>query len=81
MLANGRLVEDAEHYSGPVIVVAASADTITPPAGCERIARAFPRATYRLLEGPAHLSYLDAPATVNTIIGEFAASCTQGATA
>jgi pimeloyl-ACP methyl ester carboxylesterase len=81
MLANGRLVEDAARYSGPVLVVAGSADTITPPAGCERIARAFPRATYRILEGLAHLSYLDAPAIVNGIIGDFAANCTQGATA
>ena len=80
MLANGRLVEDAARYPGPVLVVAGSADTITPPAGCERIAGAFPRAAYRLLEGPAHLSYLDAPAIVNGIIAEFAASCTQGAT-
>jgi pimeloyl-ACP methyl ester carboxylesterase len=78
MLANGRLVEDAARYSGPVLVVAGSADTITPPAGCERIARAFPHARFRLLDGPAHLSYLDAPATVNAIIGDFAASCTQG---
>ena len=81
MLGNARLVEDAARYPGPVLVVAASADTITPPAGCERIARAFPRATYRLLEGPAHLSFLDAPATVNALIAEFAASCTHGATA
>jgi pimeloyl-ACP methyl ester carboxylesterase len=81
MLAHGRLVEDAARYSGPVLVVAGSADTITPPAGCERIARAFPRAAFRLLDGPAHLSYLDAPAIVNGIIADFAASCTQGATA
>ncbi len=81
MLGHARLDEDAARYPGPVLVVGASADTITPPAGCERIARAFPRATYRLLEGPAHLSFLDAPATVNTLIAEFAASCTHGVAA
>jgi pimeloyl-ACP methyl ester carboxylesterase len=80
-LANGRLVEDAARYAGPVLVVAGSADSITPPASCERIARAFPRANYRLLDGPGHLSYLDAPATVNAIIAEFAASCLHGAAA
>jgi len=80
-LANGRLVEDAARYPGPVLVIAGSADTITPPAGCERIARAFPRGTYRLLEGPGHLSYLDAPATVNALIADFAASCMQGGAA
>jgi pimeloyl-ACP methyl ester carboxylesterase len=79
-LANGRLVEDAARYAGPVLVIAGSADTITPPASCERIARAFPRATYRLLDGPGHLSYLDAPATLNALIADFAASCMQGAT-
>jgi pimeloyl-ACP methyl ester carboxylesterase len=80
-LADGRLVEDAARYAGPALVVAGSADTITPPAGCERIARAYPRAAYRLLDGPGHLSYLDAPATVNALIADFAASCLQGATA
>ncbi len=80
-LANGRLVEDAARYAGPVLVIAGSADTITPPAGCERIARAFPRGTYRLLDGPGHLSYLDAPATVNALIADFAASCMPGAAA
>ena len=81
MLAHGRLVEDAARYAGRVLVVAASADTITPPAGCERMARAFPRADYRLLDGPGHLSYLDAPAIVNPLIADFAAGCTQGVTA
>jgi len=81
MLAHGRLVEDAARYAGRVLVVAASADTITPPAGCERIARAFPRADCRLLDGPGHLSYLDAPAIVNAIIADFAVSCTQGVAA
>jgi pimeloyl-ACP methyl ester carboxylesterase len=81
MLANGRLVEDAARYTGPVLVVAATADTITPPPGCERIARAFPRATFRLLEGPAHLSYLDAPAIVNALIADFATGCAPGVAA
>jgi pimeloyl-ACP methyl ester carboxylesterase len=81
MLAHGRLVEDAARYAGPVLVVAGSADTITPPAGCERIARAFPHASYRLLQGPAHLSYLDAPATVNALIADFVAAYAQQAVA
>ncbi len=79
MLANGRLAEDAARYPGPVLVVAATADTITPAAGCERIARAFPRGRFRLLEGPGHLSYLETPAAVNALIAEFAASSVQEA--
>jgi len=81
LLANGRLVEDAARYDGPVLVIGATADTITPPAGCERIARAFPHARYRLLPEAAHLSYLDAPQAVNALIADFAAGCTQGAAA
>lgn len=81
MLAHGRLVEDAARYSGPVLVVGATDDSITPPAGCERIAQAFPHGAFRLLEGVAHLSYLDAPATVNALIAEFAARCAEEAAA
>jgi pimeloyl-ACP methyl ester carboxylesterase len=81
MLAHGRLVEDAARYAGPVLVLAGSLDTITPPAGCERIAQAFPRGSFRLLEGVGHLSYLDAPATVNAMVEEFAARCAEGAPA
>jgi pimeloyl-ACP methyl ester carboxylesterase len=72
MLAHAHLADDAAHYGGPVLVVGASADTITPPAGCAAIAKAFPRGEYRLLEGPGHLSYLDAPDAVNALIAEFA---------
>jgi pimeloyl-ACP methyl ester carboxylesterase len=73
MLAHAALAEDAAHYDGPVLVVGASADTITPPAGCAAIAKAFSRGEYQLLVGPGHLSYLDAPDAVNTLIAEFAA--------
>ena len=81
MLASGSLAEDAVRYDGPVLVVAASADTITPPAGCEAIAAAFSQGAYRLLEGIGHLSYLDTPDTVNALIGDFAAACLGKATA
>jgi pimeloyl-ACP methyl ester carboxylesterase len=80
MLAHAGLAEDAAHYDGPVLVVGASADTITPPAGCAAIAKAFSRGEYRLLAGPGHLSYLDAPDAVNTLIAEFAARHGSGIT-
>ncbi len=79
MLANGRLVEDAARYPGPVLVVATTADTITPAAECERIARAFPGGRFRLLEGLGHLSYLEAAATVGDLIAAFAARGVQEA--
>jgi pimeloyl-ACP methyl ester carboxylesterase len=74
MLANGTLVNDAARYDGPVLVVAASADTITPAQDCERIAAAFPRATFRTLAGPGHLSYIESPEVVNALIADFAAT-------
>ena len=79
MLAGGSLADDAARYDGPVLVVAASGDTITPPAGCKAIAAAFPLGSYRLLEGIGHLSYLDAPETVNALVAEFAARCLKEA--
>jgi pimeloyl-ACP methyl ester carboxylesterase len=75
MLAQGRLVEDAARYPGPVLVVAASEDTITPAADCRHIADACRHATFRLLSDAGHLSYLDAPAIVNEMIASFAARC------
>jgi pimeloyl-ACP methyl ester carboxylesterase len=72
MLAGGRLIEDAARYAGPVSVIAGSADTITPPAGCEAVARAFPHAGFRVLAGVGHLSYLDAAEKVSGLIAAFA---------
>ena len=77
MLADGTLVKDAARYDGPVLVVAASADTITPAQDCERIAAAFPRATFRTLAGPGHLSYIESPEAVNALIADFAATSAE----
>lgn len=77
MLAHGTLAKDAARYEGPVLVIAASADTITPAQDCERIARAFPHADFRTLDGPGHLSYVESPEIVNALIAEFAATCAQ----
>jgi len=81
MLAHGTLANDAAKFSGSVLVIAASADTITPPPDCEQIARAFPRATFRMLEGPGHLSYVEAPEVVNRLIAHFAVVCAEEAQA
>jgi len=78
MLAHGALTKDAARYDGPVLVVASSADTITPPQDCERIAGAFPHATFRTLAGPGHLSYVESPDVVNALIAEFAGECAKG---
>jgi len=72
MLAGGRLLEDAPRYAGPVLVVATSADTITPAPACASLAQAFPNGSCRLLPGPGHLSYLEAPAAINEMIADAA---------
>lgn len=81
MLASGRLAEDLARYAGPALVVAGTADSVTPAAGCERLARVLPRGSFRLLQGAAHLSYLDVPAVVNAMLAEFAARCSEEAAA
>jgi len=77
MLACGRLVEEAKKYPGPVLVIAGTHDDITPAAGSERIARAFQRGTFRLLEGAGHLCFLDAPAVISSAITDMAQHCVE----
>jgi pimeloyl-ACP methyl ester carboxylesterase len=78
-LAEGRLIEDARNYPGPTLVIAGTEDDITPAAGSERIAQAFPRGTFRLIENAGHLCLLDAPAVVNSAIADMAQHCLDGA--
>jgi pimeloyl-ACP methyl ester carboxylesterase len=78
-LANGRLIEDARKYPGPALVIAGTQDKITPAAGCERIAQAFPRSTFILIENAGHLCLLDTPAAVNSAIADMAQRCLEGA--
>ena len=79
LLANGRLIEDARKYPGPALVIAGTQDDITPAAGSERIARAFPRGTFRLIENAGHLCHLDTPAVVSSAIADMAQRCLEGA--
>ena len=74
LLAYADTATDARHYRGPTLVACGSADRVTPEAGCRAIAAAFPRATYRTLDGLGHASYVDGPAMVNALIIEFAAT-------
>jgi pimeloyl-ACP methyl ester carboxylesterase len=78
-LANGRLIEDARKYPGPALVIAGTQDDITPAAGSERIARAFPLGTFRLIENAGHLCHLDTPAVVSSAIADMAQRCLEGA--
>ena len=78
-LADGRLIEDARKYPGPVLIIAGTEDTITPSAGSEVIARAFQHGTFRLVENAGHLCHLDLPALINSAIADMARHCLEGA--
>jgi pimeloyl-ACP methyl ester carboxylesterase len=72
MLSTGRLLDDAPHYGGPVLVIGSSADTITPPASCRAIAAAYPQAQYVELPGVGHLAYIEDPQAIDRLVTEFA---------
>src|SRR6266850_6001528 len=70
-LAQGRLAEDARRFAKKVLVACGAEDVITPEAGCKAIAAAFPRAEYRTLAGVGHAPQIEAPDTINPLIGGF----------
>jgi pimeloyl-ACP methyl ester carboxylesterase len=68
----GRHAEDAPHFRKPVLVVCGSEDTVTPEAGCKKIAAAYPQGEYRSLPGLGHVSHMEDPALLNRLLAEFA---------
>jgi len=68
----GRHVDDAPHYRKPVLVVCGTEDTVTPEAGCKKVAAAYPKGEYRPLPGLGHVSHMEDPALVNELISGFA---------
>ena len=67
-LDTGRHVEDARHYAKPVLVVCGTEDTVTPEAGCKKVAAAYPKGEYRALPGLGHVSHMEDPELLNGII-------------
>jgi pimeloyl-ACP methyl ester carboxylesterase len=68
----GRHVDDAPHYRKPVLVVCGTEDTVTPEAGCKKVAAAYPKGEYRALPGLGHVSHMEDPALINELISGFA---------
>jgi len=68
----GRHVDDAPHYRKPVSVVCGTEDTVTPEAGCKKVAAAYPKGEYRSLPGLGHVSHMEDPGLINRLIAEFA---------
>jgi pimeloyl-ACP methyl ester carboxylesterase len=71
MLAEGRLIEDAAQYAGPVRVMCGTKDTVTPEEGCRQVAAAFAHGTYRSLPGLGHASYVESPPLVDGELSSF----------
>lgn len=71
MLSTGTLTDDVKRIAMPMLVVCGSADTVTPPSDAEDVAKAAPTSTYHLLEGPGHACYVEQPAAVAGLIGDY----------
>lgn len=71
MLAGGNLISDAQKYSGRVLVMCGAEDTVTPEAGCRKIADAYPNAEYLTLPGVGHASYVENPDQFDQFVLDF----------
>lgn len=68
MLGQGRLAHDLGHWPGPLQIASGEADTITPPAACDALARDV--AQTRISLGPVgHACPLEAAEAVNQLLG------------
>lgn len=68
MLSQGDLLADLATLTCPVAVASGSADSITPPAGCQAAA-AHIGAPYTSLSGAGHACALESPEAVSALIG------------
>jgi pimeloyl-ACP methyl ester carboxylesterase len=68
MLSEGDLLKDLAVVVCPVAVASGDADTVTPPAGCQAVARHV-GAPYTPLPGAGHLCALERPLKVNRLMG------------
>lgn len=68
LLANGVLANDLSQLHCPVAVASGEADTITPPAACQQVARQA-GVTWQNLGAVGHACPLQAPAAVNALLG------------
>jgi pimeloyl-ACP methyl ester carboxylesterase len=85
LLANADLAADLARFHGRVAVAVGADDTITPPAACERIARAA-RTSLHVIPRAGHAGYVEAPDVYTALIDAFCRAATantknHGATA
>lgn len=70
LLANADLASDLGRFKGRINVAVGADDTITPPAACERIARAA-GTKLQVVPHAGHAGYIEAPAAYTAIIDTF----------
>ncbi|MBC7707472.1 MAG: alpha/beta hydrolase [Rhodoferax sp.] len=68
MLSNADLASDLARVACPVTIASGSADTVTPPEGCEALARQI-GTPYVSLGAVGHSCALEAAAAVNALLG------------
>jgi pimeloyl-ACP methyl ester carboxylesterase len=69
---------ELDDLAAPVLVIAGSDDPLTPPFLAEELARELPMAQMVMIEGVRHMPMVEAPATVNLLIGAFLARAELG---
>jgi 3-oxoadipate enol-lactonase len=58
----------------PALVIVGEHDTLTPPAGAEKMSAAIPKSTYVVIRGAGHMSPMEQPQQVTDALRRFAAS-------
>jgi pimeloyl-ACP methyl ester carboxylesterase len=71
MLGQADIFADASRITLPTLVLCGSADTVTPEAGCRRVAGAIPGSTYESLPDLGHASYVEDPARFDAALLRF----------
>ncbi|MFY0585485.1 alpha/beta fold hydrolase [Burkholderia pseudomallei] len=74
LLANADLASDLAHCRGRIAVAVGGDDAITPPAACERIARAA-GVGLQVIARAGHAGYVEAPDAYSALIDAFCRQC------
>jgi len=73
------IFDHARGIAAPTLVFCGTADQVTSPETSRRVAAAIAGASYVDLPGLGHACYVEAPQTVNALVGDFVARHDRGA--
>ena len=60
-----------DEIAAPTLVIASTADIVTPPRLGRQVADAIPGARFELLEGEAHQPFQEVPVRFNALVDAF----------